>query len=299
MINLFKQISANNILLEPYPFLRELAMEAYLMENEAVLRLDDDTFSEPHVIDAEIVLKEGRRSGDGRIDLLAQYSNEVYAIAELKLEEIDEAALDQLQGYLERRGQLRRYIDPDNARNEIKWVGILVGKSISRALAEKLVAGYEYAPAGEDFRIPIAAITLNRYRSKQSTDIYVVSDTYFHFASASKDYSKYRFRGREYNKGQLVNAVLRYYVEQHPAITYAELGKAFPKRIQGSAGVFATEEDARRLYERYAGRYKRHQIDPEKLIPLSDAVVATSTQWSVGNIAAFIARAGELGLKIG
>ncbi len=43
---MFKQITANNVLLEEYPFWKELAMEAYLMENEEILKLDKNNFSD-------------------------------------------------------------------------------------------------------------------------------------------------------------------------------------------------------------------------------------------------------------
>lgn len=35
-MEIFRQITANNIALKDYPFLKELAMEAYLMENEDI-----------------------------------------------------------------------------------------------------------------------------------------------------------------------------------------------------------------------------------------------------------------------
>ena len=41
-MEIYRQITANNIELKEYPFLKELAMEAYLLENEDVLKLDKD-----------------------------------------------------------------------------------------------------------------------------------------------------------------------------------------------------------------------------------------------------------------
>ena len=51
-MHLFKQMTANNITLDEYPFRKELAMEAYLIENENILKLDNDIFSDPSIIDA-------------------------------------------------------------------------------------------------------------------------------------------------------------------------------------------------------------------------------------------------------
>ncbi len=52
-------LTANNILLERYDFLKGLAMEAYIIENESILKLDDVNFADPRVIDFKIALKEG------------------------------------------------------------------------------------------------------------------------------------------------------------------------------------------------------------------------------------------------
>ena len=38
---MYKQASSNNITLDPYPFPSELGMEAYLMDNPSILKLDD------------------------------------------------------------------------------------------------------------------------------------------------------------------------------------------------------------------------------------------------------------------
>jgi hypothetical protein len=61
-MKIFKQITANNIELKPYPFIKELAMEAYLMENDSILNLDESDFSDATVIDAEISIKGGGSS---------------------------------------------------------------------------------------------------------------------------------------------------------------------------------------------------------------------------------------------
>lgn len=300
-MNIFKQVTANNILLESYPFFKELAMEAYIMENESILKLDNDNFSQPEVVDVEIALKKGRRDKDGRIDILARYSDNIFAIAELKIDEVNDDTLKQLESYLTQREQLRDLIfDPESSQdldfNDIKWVGVVVGRSISKELASKLENGYEFDCNGT--KIPIAAITLNRYRAKMTSDIYVVSDTYFKFSSTNKDYSKYIFEGNIYNKGQLVNAVIKSYVSNNPKISYSDLERKIPQKIQGSSGVFRKVDDAKELYDRHNGKYKRHYLDPDKIINLADSKIATSTQWNKENVLAFIDNAKKLGFKI-
>ena len=289
-MNIFKQITANNIVLNEYPFWKELAMEAYLLENEEILRLDKENFSEVSVLDAEIHLKDGRRDRNGRIDILAKYSAEYLAIVEIKLEEINDASLTQLEHYLDKKEQLLDD-NKDYWTEEVspKWVGILIGRRISSDLREKLLMGYKY---GE---IPIAGITINRFRGDKN-EIYVVSDTYFKFQYSSKDYSRFIFHGIKYNKARLVNAVIKFYVEKNPAITFAELMRVFPKSIQGSFGVFDTKENANDIFQRWG--HKRHYIKPEEEIVLMDETICTCTQWNPVNIKSFLNTSNQLGLKI-
>ena len=51
---------------------------------------DKENFNDVTVLDAEIALKQGRKTGDGRIDILVKYSAEYIGIVELKLNEINE-----------------------------------------------------------------------------------------------------------------------------------------------------------------------------------------------------------------
>ena len=70
---IYRHLTANHITLNAMPFLREIAMEAYLVENPDILALDNDELSTVRVVEAELAVPGGRRSkkGDGRIDLLA------------------------------------------------------------------------------------------------------------------------------------------------------------------------------------------------------------------------------------
>lgn len=106
-MEIFRQITANNIELKEYPFLKELAMEAYLIENEEILKLDNNNFNDVTVLDAEIALKSGRKTSnkDGRIDILAKYGMDYLAIVELKINEINQDTLNQLEDYLKEREQ--------------------------------------------------------------------------------------------------------------------------------------------------------------------------------------------------
>jgi hypothetical protein len=127
-MEVFRQITANNLTLKDYPFLKELAMEAYLLENEEILKLDKENFNDVIVLDAEIALKQGRKNGDGRIDILVKYSAEYIGIVELKQNEINESSLKQLEDYIDQKEQILQ-CDKEYWTENVspKWVGVLVG----------------------------------------------------------------------------------------------------------------------------------------------------------------------------
>jgi hypothetical protein len=290
-LEIFRQITANNIEIKDYPFLKELAMEAYLMENEDILKLDTENFADVTVLDAEIALKSGRKTSnrDGRIDILAKYGLDYLAIVELKVNEINEQTLLQLEDYLNEKDQLLTK-NPDfwtENKNQPNWVGVLVGTSISPELQRKLQDGYVTTTG-----IPIAGMVLRRFRSLKN-EIFVITDTFFKYNYTSRDFSKFEFNGKIYNKSRLVNKVIRSFVELNPEMTYAEIEKLFPQRLQGSMGVLESYEKAQEIYDRTG--HKRHYLKPEELIKLSDSIIATSNQWGIGNIESFVNYVNEMG----
>jgi len=288
-MEVFRQITANNILITSYPFIKELAMEAYLMENEDILILDNDEYNDVQVLDAEISLKGGGISGtNGRLDLLALFSNECFGIVELKIGEVNTETLKQLESYLEQKEQIIERFGKDIA--EPRWIGMVIGDSISRELQEKIESGYQYKG------IPIAAKTIKRFRADNG-EILVITDTFFKNSSKSKNTDKLIFKGTKYRKGRLVHAVIKDYIENNPDITYADLEKAFPWRLQGSEkhGCFKSYLVATNNI--INGR-KRHFIKPQELIVLNDEKIAVCSQWGIANITPFIKNAESLGYKI-
>lgn len=294
-MQVYRHFTANDVQLESFPFKRELSMEAYIVENERILGLDGDTFSNVEIVETELTLKQGRKSQDtnGRIDILATYSQEYIAVVELKLGQLEHIHLKQLEDYLEQNNQiLNQY--PNILNKELsplpKWIGVLVGSSIESELANSIKNGYSTITG-----IPIAALTIQRFRSTDG-NIYVTTDTYFNSTSSIKDTSKYIFDGAKVGKGRLVLAVIKRHVESHPGITYSELEQAFPKGCQGTSGVFSTVELANEIYT--ASGRKRHFLDPDELIQLSDSSIAISSQWGIGNINKFITQAKQKGYVI-
>lgn len=294
-MQILRHMTANNIQLEPMPFQRELSMEAYLIENEGVLALDPEIFNRVEIIETELTLKQGRKSKDtdGRIDILATYSEEYIGVVELKYGELGQAHLNQLEDYLDQREQILKDY-PNLVNKELsesaKWLGVLVGSSLNKELEKKLSDGYLSRQS-----IPIAALTIRRYRGSDG-QIYVVTDTYFNSRTSEKDYTKYSFDGKTFGKGRLVLAVIQKFVEDHPEITYSELAKAFPPETQGSLGVFVLKSEADKIYA--STSRKRHFIEPDEIVKLKDAVVAVCSQWGSRNIEKFLPVAKKYGFKI-
>lgn len=290
-----KHFSANNVLIEEFPFRRELAMEAYLIENPTVLALGTEGFNDVVDVKEEITLAQGRldRGTDGRLDLVVNYANTHLGVAELKLGTITLANLSQLESYLAQKVQIMDKLGEFWNREisgEPKWMGLLIGTRIEPALMNKLREGYYY----DD--IPIAGVTIQRYKEPNAGSIYVVTDTYFVEKVRNNDLTKYRFRGEVFGKGRLVLAVIKDYVRENPDKTYSELEKQFPQELQGKQGTFTTEAKARLLMNDTG--YRRHYLEPEELVALKDATGAVSSQWGLPNIGRFIDHALKLGFDI-
>lgn len=278
---LHKHISANNVVIEKLPFTREIAMEAYLIENESVLNLESDGFDDVSIVESEVALIDGRKTNDGRIDILAKYGEEYIAIIELKKGMLTEQHLSQLEDYLREKEQiLNKFpnIWDSSVGDNPKWIGVMIGETIEPDLMTKIRKGYYF-----NTDIPIAALTLNRYRG-QDGNVYVVTDTYFVEKVTGRDFTKYTFNGSTYGKNRLVLAVIKDYVSKNLDITFSSLEKIFPKTLQGSE-TFTTEEIAKNKRDR------RNFIKPEELITLKDSVIAVSTQWGRGNIERFVKHA--------
>lgn len=244
-------------------------------------------------MEAELTLKQGRKSKDtdGRIDILATYSQEYIAVIELKLGQLEEIHLKQLEDYLAEKNQiqiLEQY--PDILSQEVspvpKWIGVLVGNSIVPNLATKIRDGY-FSPN----ETQIFALTIQRFRGSNG-HVFVTTDTYFNNVNTARDTSKYLFEGKSLGKGRLVLAILKRHCENKPNITFFELEQAFPRVCQGSS-VFSTFEEANEILTS-TGR-KRHFLNTDELIQIEGSTIAVSSQWGIGNIEKFIKCARTLG----
>jgi hypothetical protein len=287
---LHKHVSANNVPITNFPFQREIAMEAYLVENPAVLSMETDGFNDVDILKCEVTLIDGRidRNTDGRIDILAKYGQEYLAVVELKLGELTETHLLQLESYLkERQRIIQKFPDIwDTAVSKYpKWIGVMIGETINPDLMLKIRKGYYY-----DTDIPIAALTINRYKGKDG-NVYVITDTYFIEKVKNKDYTKYIFNKQAFGKSRLVLAVIKDFVEQNSTITFSQLAEKFPNKLQGYE-TFTTEIKAKQKKDR------RNFIEPDELITLADETIAVSTQWGIVNITPFIEHCKKMNIEI-
>jgi peptidoglycan/xylan/chitin deacetylase (PgdA/CDA1 family) len=220
-VRLLKHFTANEEQLESFPFKRELSMESYLVENEGILTLDNDSYSDVTIVQEELTLKRGRSSKDtdGRIDILATYSSEYIGVVELKLGELNEIHLTQLEDYLEEKDQiLDEYPDilDKSVSPKPKWIGVLVGSSINPELANKISSGYT-----TQCGVPIAALSIQRFKGSNG-GVYVTTDVFFKDNATIRDTTKYIFNGSSYGKGRLALAVLKKY--RIPATVFVSTG---------------------------------------------------------------------------
>jgi hypothetical protein len=294
-MKLFKHLTANEEILEPFPFKRELSMESYLIENEGILSLDDDVLSDVSVIQEELTLKQGRSSKDtdGRIDILATYSNEYIGVVELKLGELNDIHLTQLEDYLAKKENiLSDFSDlfDSSLLSDPKWIGVLVGSSITSDLRQKISAGYT-----ADSGVLLAALILQRYRGANGS-VYVSTEVIFRGNLRSKDFRKYKYKNKNFGKGRLVLEVMKDYSNKNPEVTFAQLQKVFPPAVQGASGVFTSKDDAIHIYEKTNRR--RHFLKPIELIEIQDETIAICNQWGIDNIDSFVKRARGYGFEI-
>lgn len=288
MAQIFHHFTANALKTAPFPFPSETVMEAYLIDNPAVLALDEEDYADTEILDNQLSLPgAGVAAGaNGRIDVLAEYSSGTLAIVEIKKVSLTAAHLFQLQTYLNQRLALIPSTassgpgtgteeEPDVAQSIAAaqdWIGVLVGTGIDPTLAQTLSNGHVYnAPGG--IAIPIAALVIHRYRGEDGS-VYLTTDVHFKPPATSRNYQKYQLNGgMPLNKRRLVLAVVKEHVRRHPNLTIAQLKLAFPDSIHPSFGVFDTVANAN------AKDPNRYFLKPGEIIGLVDGDIAVCNQW--------------------
>ncbi len=308
---MYKQASSNNITLEPYPFPSELGMEAYLMDNPSILKLDDRKYGEPQIIECEMSIgKCTNRKTRGRIDMVVRYGEDLFGILELKKHALDKDTLFQLCDYLAEREKIVEAINQSDAvevdldPENVKFVGVLVGGYIDDELRKEmpitdlknnnLLKEHPRQQSIQGYTDQISAIMLERFRNPHTCEIVVISTPIV--KTSVKDTTKYQIDGEgRYGKAKLVHEIVKRYVKQHPEASIDRLEKIFPTpRLIRTLGVFAEAQVAKKRADRY-------YADRKMLIALGDGVkIATCNQWAKESIDEFIANVEKqkLGFEI-
>ena len=119
----------------------------------------------------------------------------------------------------------------------------------------------------------------------------------------SPDLTKYSFENKSHlGKGRLVLEIIKEYVARNPSVTYKQLEEVFPASLRGlrrktTWGCFNTREDAEDLF--LGTGIRRHFLNPSEIVTLSNGQeLAVSSQWGIGNIGPFLAKAKELGFNV-
>lgn len=97
-------------------------------------------------------------------------------------------------------------------------------------------------------------------------------------------------------KNRLVYDIVSTYIKQHPELTFEEIERIFPPKLQGSCGVVRTI-----AFTREKG-YKGHRFfdKPDEILKSCDGTpFVVSTQWGKGNLPNIIDVAIKLGFRIG
>jgi hypothetical protein len=141
-----------------------------------------------------------------------------------------------------------------------------------------------YFPAGRGAANPVKYLNIDSPQPREQN------------LARKKDSTKYQFNGMTLGKGRLVLEVIRKHSVDNPSLSFGELEDAFPQSLQGSGGVFARSEDADKILAE-SGR-KRHFLNADELIKISDATIAVSSQWGAGNIDKFVEKARHNGYEI-
>ena len=296
-LNMYKQATSNNITLEPYPFPSELGMEAYLMDNPSILKLDDHKYGKPQIIECEMSIdKCTNRKTRGRIDMVVRYGENLFGIVELKKHAIDKGALHQLCDYLSEREKLVEAINQNDEIDldpaKVKFVGVLVGGYIDDELRKEmpitdlksnnLLKEHPRQQVIMENTYQISAVTLERFRNPHTCEIVVISTPVV--KTSVKDTTKYQIDGEgHYGKAKLVHEIVKRYVKLHPEVSADQLKEIFPTpKLIRTLGVFAEVKEAKKRDDRY-------YADRKMLIALGDGTkIATCNQWAKESIDEFI-----------
>ena len=110
------------------------------------------------------------------------------------------------------------------------------------------------------------------------------------------DKTQYSINGSAFlGKRRFVHQLVKLFVKQHPAATFAELENVFPPALQGSYGVIRTVDYIR---EKGVEEYRYLMKTNEVLRSADDVTFAVCSQWGIGNTPRVVELAKKLGYII-
>ena len=111
--------------------------------------------------------------------------------------------------------------------------------------------------------------------------------------SQSRDFTKFIFNGKEYNKRKLVLAVIQKWVEENKPKSLSNLTEYFPQEL-GPRGLFSPIDPPM-----HPDQVKRYFLDKDELIKFGDGSRrAISNQWGGKGHEKFVKTARDLGFEI-
>ena len=299
-MNIYSHFSAGTLKTKPFPFKRELFMESWIIENKDILNFNPRIDGDVAILDWEVPISNGRNKkdgtqGDGRIDIVARYGDDIIAVIELKLENADTKAEEQLSGYLNQKEEIIKELSKnesfgnefkDKLPSDFSWVGILCAEKISHDIIDKIE---NYNKIGEDeFR----AISVKRFKNEENGQIFVLTDCYYEEAKSNKNKQKVIFDNddsmRYAKRNAVLEAVKRYVDKTTPE--YGKLVEAFPNQLNKTYGVIKP------VKEIPSDRNIRYF--PDEILLKNNISIRVCNQWGIGNIEAFIENANKLGIKM-
>ena len=109
-----------------------------------------------------------------------------------------------------------------------------------------------------------------------------------------KDYSKYLFDGKEYRKGKLTLAIVKKYIADNPAVTYADLQKVFAVNLS-----FNKKPLVRLSSDVTKKELEDKRVFVDDVITLSDGTeLLVNSQISGADIPEILKIAGDLGYAV-
>ena len=152
---------------------------------------------------------------------------------------------------------------------------------------------YKY---GDDILVDIQQIVPLPEAEKYQVRIKQKAEEQREARKSNKDYTKYIYQNKEYNKRRLVFAVITDWVATNNPQSFDELNSSFPQNIR-KGGMYLPFEEALELYEKQ--QIARHFLGEKEILQFVDGgKYAISNQWGKGNIERFIDHAQKIGIEI-